>query len=334
MPGKRKLTRGTPARALGQKRQKKTEASPVIKQRGARVPLPPHVMADRQATETEFSPAESSGNESEVEDCTFPQISHDTTVKNFRISQNTIDFTPTQQTSIHDTVGEHVPHKIKKKIWDGTFIELSTLLKSQREMEETEGDLKCKKGRLCIEKRSSGVELSINDWTSAFMVYMSVYIEKYRTRAQELLKYMRDIRLAASRSENWAVYDEQFRLKIEKNPNLSWGNIHGEYWLLHVNSPSTSGQHSYQTGQQQTYVPRIYTQNKMQLSSNQVNPQNNIKPRANQQSVNASMYCRYYNNGTDCPYFPRCRFKHVCELCEGRHRRAHCNKATGRGLRK
>jgi hypothetical protein len=60
-------------------------------------------------------------------------------------------------------------------------------------MEEIEGDLKCKKGRLCIEKRSSGVELSINDWTSAFMVYMSVYIRKYRTRAQELLKYMRDI---------------------------------------------------------------------------------------------------------------------------------------------
>ena len=69
---------------------------------------------------------------------------------------------------------------------------------------------------------------------------------------------------------------KQFRLKIEKNPNLSLCNIHGEYWLLHVNSPSTSGQHSYQTGQQQTYLLRIYTQNKMQLSSNQVNPQNNI----------------------------------------------------------
>ena len=105
------------------------------------------------------------------------------------------------------------------------------------------------------------------------MVYMSVYIEKYRTRTQELLKYMRDIRLAASRSKNWAVYDEQFRLKIENKNNLSWGNIHGEYWLLHVKNPSTSGQHSYQTGQQQAYVP--------------------------------SMYCRYYNNGTDCSYFPR-----------------------------
>ena len=138
---------------------------------------------------------------------TFPQISHDTTVQKFRIYHNTIYVTPTQKTSIHDTVGEHAPRKIKKKIWDGTFIEMSTLLKSQREMEETEGDLKCKNGRLWIEKRSPGVELSINDWTSAFMVYMSVYIDKYRTRAQELLKYMRDIRLAASISEKWAVYD-------------------------------------------------------------------------------------------------------------------------------
>jgi len=56
----------------------------------------------------------------------------------------------------------------------------------------------------------------------------------------------------------------------------------------------------------------------MQLSSNQVNPQNNIKPRANQQSSNSSMYCRYYNNCTDCP---------------GRHRRAHCNTIPGRGFR-
>ena len=164
MPGKRKLSSGTPSRATGHKKQKKT--SPVTKRRGVRVP--PHVIADRQAnaTETESSLAESSDNESEVEYCTFPQISHHTTVHNFRISQNTIYFAPTQKTSIHDTVEEHVPHEIKKEIWDGTFIELSTLQKSQREMKGTEGDLKCKKGRLCIEKRSSGVELSINDWTS------------------------------------------------------------------------------------------------------------------------------------------------------------------------
>ena len=337
MPGKRKPNRGTPSRAAGQKKRKN---SPTTKRKGTKeraadlqaMTMDTHTREDAATSESSGS---SSGNESEVEECTFPQISHNT-VKNFHISHNTIDFTPPQETSIHDTVGEHVPHKIKKKIWDGTFIEMSMLLKTQREMEDTEGDIKCKKGRLCIEKRASGVTLSIHDWTTAFMVYMSVYIEKYRTRAQELLKYMRDIRLAATRSENWAAYDEQFRLKIEKNPNLSWGNIHGEYWLLHVNSPSTSacsGQTSYQTSQQ-TYVPRTYTQNKMQPSAIPANPQNSLKPRSNQQGYNANMYCKFYNNGTDCPYFPRCRFKHVCELCDGRHRRANCNKAPGRGVRK
>ncbi|XP_052103110.1 uncharacterized protein LOC127736584 [Mytilus californianus] len=157
------------------------------------------------------------------------------------MANNSIDFTPTQESRIHDTVGEHVPFKIKEKIWEGKFIELHYLLRTQKEMEETPSDGitgELKRGKICIEKRSSGVYLSINEWTSAFMVFMSVYIEKYRTRAQELLKYMRDIRLAATRSENWATYDEQFRLKIEKNPNLSWGNIHGEYWLLHITSPT------------------------------------------------------------------------------------------------
>ena len=113
MPGKRKLAIGTPSRAKGYKKQKKN--SPVTKRRGARVP--PHVIADRQtnATETESSLSESSDNESEVEDCTFPQISHDTTVQNFRISHSTIYFTSTQETSIHDTLRNMSLIKLKRK---------------------------------------------------------------------------------------------------------------------------------------------------------------------------------------------------------------------------
>ncbi|CAG2218687.1 unnamed protein product [Mytilus edulis] len=102
------------------------------------------------------------------------------------------------------------------------------------------------------------------------MIFMSVYIEKYSTRAQELLKYMRDIRLAATRSENWATYDEQFRLKIEKNPNLSWGNIHGEYWLLHITSPTV---HNSVSVQSQGY--RTNTQNRGNYNSNAATLSNN-----------------------------------------------------------
>ncbi|CAG2208375.1 unnamed protein product [Mytilus edulis] len=56
------------------------------------------------------------------------------------------EFTPSQESSIHDTVREHVPSKIKEKIWEGKFIELHSLLRTQKEMEEVdEGDLKFKR---------------------------------------------------------------------------------------------------------------------------------------------------------------------------------------------
>ncbi|CAG2208982.1 unnamed protein product [Mytilus edulis] len=153
------------------------------------------------------------------------------------------------------------------------------------------------------------------------MIFMSVYIEKYSTRAQELLKYMRDIRLAATRSENWATNDEQFRLKIEKN-------IHGEYWLLHITSPTV---HNSVSVQSQGY--RTNTQNRGNYNSNAATLSNNRTHQKSQvTSGSVNMSCKYYNNGND---FPRCRFKHICEICSGKHRKAQCNnRAQGRNNKK
>ena len=60
-------------------------------------------------------------------------------------------------------------------------------------------------------------------------------IEKHPGKAQELLKYLRDIRLAAYRAPSalaWVQYDEQFRLKKSRNPSSSWGVIDNELWLI------------------------------------------------------------------------------------------------------
>ncbi|VDI23652.1 Hypothetical predicted protein [Mytilus galloprovincialis] len=105
----------------------------------------------------------SSGNESEEDARAFPSLRHDPLHKNFEIANNCIDFTPSKESSIHDTVREHVPFKIKEKIWKGNFLELHSLLRTQKEMEEVdEGDLKLKRGKIGIEKRLSGVYLSMN----------------------------------------------------------------------------------------------------------------------------------------------------------------------------
>uniref|UniRef100_A0A8W8I882 Uncharacterized protein n=1 Tax=Magallana gigas TaxID=29159 RepID=A0A8W8I882_MAGGI len=58
--------------------------------------------------------------------------------------------------------------------------------------------------------------------------------------AQQMLKYLRDIRIAASRSHCLYKYDEQFRLRKVSNPDMSWGDIHNEFWLLYVTNQTTN----------------------------------------------------------------------------------------------
>ena len=141
--------------------------------------------------------------------------------------------------STFDSVGGHVPQKLKDKIWEGGFIDLSLLLKSSRELAnamEDQGGLVYKDGKLVIEKQVQGKPLyNIHSWTSAFLIYISVMIERHPGKAQELVKYLRDIRLLASRAPStsaWVKYDEQFRLKKVRNPASSWGLIDSELWLI------------------------------------------------------------------------------------------------------
>ena len=90
------------------------------------------------------------------------------------------------------------------------FIDLSLLLKSATEMDDfySQREVQCKNGRLSVVKRKHEAQLTIEMWTSAFMTFMSIVLEHNVVQAQEMLKYMRDIRLAASRSFNWYTYDE------------------------------------------------------------------------------------------------------------------------------
>jgi hypothetical protein len=171
--------------------------------------------------------------------CIMPPIDTcpvtDFTGANFAISE----YQPTMIESAFDSVSAHVPLKLKNQIWEGKFIDLSLLLKSEREIDghiETQGQIELRNGVMCLGKSNNSSYLTIDKWTSAFVIYMNVVLEKYRTRGIELLKYMRDIRMAASRSQGWFRYDEQFRLRKQANPQSSWGVINAELWLLYVTS--------------------------------------------------------------------------------------------------
>lgn len=110
---------------------------------------------------------------------------------------------PISFVSVFDSIGYHIPQKLKEQIWEGRFIDLSLLLKSARELnmaDESAGDLIIKGGKLAVERKVQQKSIyNINLWTSAFIIFTSIMIEKHPGKAQELLKYLRDIRLAAYR---------------------------------------------------------------------------------------------------------------------------------------
>ncbi|CAG2207794.1 unnamed protein product [Mytilus edulis] len=139
MPNKRNAV-GSPSRAMGKKRRttsrtegKKVQPEEIAQKKdGAGRGRPAkktkevgHVVAEVHEETTDNS----SGNESEEDARAFPSLRHE-------IANNSVHFTPSQESSVHDTVGEHVSFKIKEKIWEGKFIELHSLLRTQKEMEE------------------------------------------------------------------------------------------------------------------------------------------------------------------------------------------------------
>ena len=74
---------------------------------------------------------------------------------------------------------------------------------------------------------------SIEQWTSAFLVFSSIYLMRHADRARQLLKYADTIRSAAFRRVGfgWRDYDVQFRLRQARMPARSWASIDAELWL-------------------------------------------------------------------------------------------------------
>ncbi|KAL8619099.1 hypothetical protein ACOMHN_019371 [Nucella lapillus] len=97
-------------------------------------------------------------------------------------------------------------------------------------------------GRFIPKEKKPKVQLSIEQWTTAFHVYMSVYLSHHDTELQQLLAYSALIRRAAKDNPGnaWAQYDLEFRSSKGADPSRSWGIIDNQLWLqLFCKSHST-----------------------------------------------------------------------------------------------
>ena len=135
-------------------------------------------------------------------------------------------------------MGGHISQSLNEKIWKSEYIDMSLLfvdsaasvLATAHKDSEVALVLEGNKMFLRPSSSPSGRQRkpdSWDKWASAFHTFMAIYLVRFPSRAIELLKYMEIVRTAAIQFSGygWRVYDEQFRLKQEAQPDQSWADL-------------------------------------------------------------------------------------------------------------
>ena len=224
--------------------------------------------------------------------------------------------------SIKRPIDYKVPLKIKNQIWANEFIDLGILLSQKlatfnntstsatntRTFELVSND----SNLLQVASTKSKVEIaSIEQWSDAFLVYLTIYCEKFPHYLKEMTTYMSMVQVLAHRKRDYLWYDQEFRYGRSLHGG-SW-KIDSELWLIATDntnpnydrtSPGLGGQ-----------IFRAYPENKKYNGyRTQSNSHNSNKPR------HPKGYCYKYHSTGECIRSP-CPFKHNCYLqgCQAIH---------------
>ena len=100
---------------------------------------------------------------------------------------------------------------MKEKACRGEFADLNLLLKSARELandNNVQGDITLRGNSLTVVNKSTQPIKNLHVWSSAFMIYASLMLEKFPNKGLEFFKYIHTVRMAASRgySLGWVNY--------------------------------------------------------------------------------------------------------------------------------
>lgn len=147
-------------------------------------------------------------------------------------------------TSIAVALSSRVSAKLKSKIWANEYIDFGALLFSSPQNEGkfslsmTPSTGPQRSPQLTLEPSHSTKKItSIQQWASAFNIFVSVYAERFASETPRLMKYCEVVRDLAFQSGDWFWYDEQFRYVRQSNPTLyPWDQIHWELWLRAANT--------------------------------------------------------------------------------------------------
>ena len=145
---------------------------------------------------------------------------------------------------------------------------------------------------------------------------MSVHLEKYPGKAQDMLRYMHNICSTASRvcHNDWSKYDERY-------PSSSWGIVVYELWVMFVNTPKG-------LANSQDETPDHYGSsgiNSIFQAVQSLKPIlviiNHIPSLSSSPARKCTRNC-FALNGGSCTLNPF-KYLHRCSACGGPHPQAH-----------
>ncbi|XP_062592630.1 uncharacterized protein LOC134254963 isoform X2 [Saccostrea cucullata] len=186
-------------------------------------------------------------------------------------------------------LGATVSSKIKSKVWANEFFDLRLLLSRQ---EEDPLMLSISPGVINVQHTlKPKTPMSINQWTDAFLIFISIRIQKNSSEAPHLLKYMSFIREMHKLYGDaaWRAYDESFR-KLRESVDLAW----------------------------QKPVEEL----RGKCIAQAIKPNYNALPFRGKQAGRVR-FCFAFNRGEKCKNTP-CQFSHTCQSCRGQHPQYKC----------
>ena len=137
-------------------------------------------------------------------------------------------------TLISVPLSSRVPDKIQSKIWANEYIDLGTLLSSLPGDPKYNFTVKSSGSNqpvVSLEPVQNSKRItSIDQWTTAFQVFVAVYTIRFPDSAPGLMKYSATVRDLAAKNAHWRYYDENFRYLRQKSL-FPWDEVHWELWL-------------------------------------------------------------------------------------------------------
>ncbi|XP_076083533.1 uncharacterized protein LOC143054404 [Mytilus galloprovincialis] len=266
---------------------------------------PTCTVAPDDTTTSVLNPSCSTSKEFDIQTVVETLFSGEPPVNTHNSSENSLKI----QVSDGIPLGATVSQKIKEKIWSDEFIDMNSLTSSYVE-DPFSLFVSNRKFSLYNNSRSNKPPLSIEQWTSAYLVFSDIYIEKCPEEARHLLKYGHNIREMYDLygDEPWRIYDEKFR-RLRETIKLPWGKLIDELYTKSANSSNTQNKNfrAQPARQNKSFQNQGNTQ-----YYNKNMPSNNIKT------------CILFNRGQTCN--KPCSYKHVCHFCKGAHAIFQCSE--------